>query len=389
MKLLRITVQGLPLFKGTLDLPFYAQQRVAEEDKHSLYPLFSNVYLNCAEALIGINASGKTSVLKVILLALNLLNNEPINHVESKDILGNAEHVIFNTYFYSEAEEICRLETVITADKLKTNEIYYRIIKEVLWSKPSSSVVTRKKLTDFYSCEPVVVRRNEEEFLSDDVSIVIAHNKKKREHMDIVSLLSYTNVNVLPFSESIPVEVISFLDPTIENLYFDRREQKTLIHLKFKGKDEIILNNPKELNHYLSSGTIKGIIAFTMTSNVLRSGGYLVLDEIENHFNKEIVTTLIRFFMDGRLNKKGGTLIFSTHYPEILDEYDRNDGINIIRNKNGITAEKLSNILKRNDIKKSEAYQSGFLEGTVPAYEAYLKLKKSIAASLEQEGGWN
>lgn len=386
MKLLRVTAQGLPLFKENFDMSFYAQQRVSEDDKDLLYPLFSNVYINCAEALIGINASGKTSVLKVILLALNLLNNEPINHIESKDILGNAKNAVINTYFYSETEEICRLETVITAEQTKTNETNYRILREALWTKPSSAVTTRRKLTDFSGYEPVAVRKNTEEFLSDDVSIVIAHNKKRREHMDIVSMLSFTNINVLPFSDKIPAEVISFLDPTVEKLSFDKKEQKTLIHLKFKEKDEIVLNNALELNHYLSSGTIKGIITFTMTRDILKSGGYLVLDEIENHFNKEIVTTLIRFFMDMRLNKNGGTLIFSTHYPEILDEYDRNDSINIIRNKNGITVENLSHILKRNDIKKSEAYQSGFLEGTVPAYEAYLKLKKSIAASLEEEG---
>ena len=68
--------------------------------------------------------------------------------------------------------------------------------------------------------------------------------------------------------------------------------------------------------------------------------------------------------------------------PELLDEYDRNDGICIVRNRNGITAENLSHILKRNDIKKSDAYQSGFLEGTTPAYEAYMRLKKSLAASI-------
>lgn len=28
---------------------------------------------------------------------------------------------------------------------------------------------------------------------------------------------------------------------------------------------------------------------------VLKNGGYIVVDEIENHFNKEIVTTLMRF----------------------------------------------------------------------------------------------
>ena len=43
MKLLRVTAQGLPLFKEKLDLPFYAQQRVAEEGKINLYSLFSFV----------------------------------------------------------------------------------------------------------------------------------------------------------------------------------------------------------------------------------------------------------------------------------------------------------------------------------------------------------
>ena len=120
-----------------------------------------------------------------------------------------------------------------------------------------------------------------------------------------------------------------------------------------------------------------------MVKEVLQSGGYLLVDEIENHFNKEIVTTLVRFFMDSRFNKNGGTLIFTTHYPELLDEYDRNDGIYIVRNCNGITAENLSYILTRNDIKRSDAYQSGFLEGTTPTYEAYIRLKKSLATSID------
>lgn len=157
---------------------------------------------------------------------------------------------------------------------------------------------------------------------------------------------------------------------------------KTFIHLKFRNEDEIVLNNVRDLEQYLSSGTIKGIITFSMVKEVLQSGGYLLVDEIENHFNKEIVTTIIRFFMDSRLNKKGGTLIFTTHYSELLDEYDRNDGIHIVRNRNGITVENLSYILKRNDIKKSDAYQSGFLQGTTPMYESYLKLKRNLFDSI-------
>ena len=377
MKLLRITAEGLPLFKEEIDLSFYAQQRIAEEHKELLYPLFSNVYLNPASGFIGINASGKTSVLKVVLLVLEMIDNKPLNHIEARDILGDAEKAVLNTYFYSKtAKEICRLETVITSKKSKTEGIFYSIISESIWTKKTEEVTTRKAMLEFDRKEPVMIRSSQEDFLPDDVSIIIARNKKTGEHTRVVDLLQYTNINVLPFSEDVPEEVITFLDPTIESLHFDEKDQKILIHLKFRGKDEIILNNPVELNNYLSSGTVKGIITFTLAQEVLQKGGYLVVDEVENHFNKEIVTTLMRFFMDSRLNKNGGMMIFSTHYPELLDEYDRNDSIFITRNRDGITVENLSNILKRNDIKKSDAYQSGFLEGTTPMYEAYMRLKK-------------
>lgn len=383
MKILRITVNGLPLFKQELDLLFYTQQRVGEDDKEKLYKIEPNYYLHTACAFIGINASGQTSVLKVINLALNILRNEPINHVESRNILGACERATFKICFLDKKNNVYCLKTVITSQKAKAGRYVYSIIEEKLWEKPISSVKSKKYLTDFTAISPIAVRNTEEAYLPDDVSFIIAHNKKANDKIDVFSLLSYTNINILPFTEDIPLEVIAFLDPTIEKLYFEKVEDKASIHLKFKDEEEIILNNAVELEQYLSSGTIKGIITFSMVKEVLASGGYILVDELENHFNKEIVVTLMRFFMDSSLNKNGSTLIFTTHYPELLDEYDRNDAIYIVRNRKGITAENLSYILKRNDIKKSDAYQSGFLEGTTPAYEAYLRLKKNLAASLK------
>lgn len=383
MKILRITVNGLPLFKKELDLLFYTQQRVNEYDKEKLYKIEPNYYLHTACAFIGINASGKTSVLKVINLALNILRNEPINHVEARNILGACERATFEICFLDKKSNVYCLKTVITSKKAKAGRYVYSIIEEKLWEKPISSVKSKKYLTDFTAISPIAVRNTEEAYLPDDVSFIIAHNKKANDKIDVFSLLSYTNINILPFTENIPLEVIAFLDPTIEKLYFEKVEDKASIHLKFKDEEEIILNNAVELEQYLSSGTIKGIITFSMVKEVLASGGYILVDELENHFNKEIVVTLMRFFMDSTLNKSGSTLIFTTHYSELLDEYDRNDAIYIVRNRNGITAENLSYILKRNDIKKSDAYQSGFLEGTTPAYEAYLRLKKNLAASLK------
>ena len=384
MKILRITAQGLPLFKEDLDICFYAQQRVSEDDKNNLYNMIGNYYLHSACAFIGINASGKTYVLKVINLALSLIKNEPINYIEAKSILGGTQRTIISIYFYDKRKYVCCLETEITAEKTRTGEYIYSILSEKLLEKPIASVRSKKYLTDFTGMKPTVIRNQNEIYLSDDVSFIIAHNKKVNDTVDVFSLLSHTNISALPFIEDIPLEVIAVLDSTIEKLCFEQIEGKTFIHLEFKEKEEIILNNTVDLERYLSLGTIKGIIVFSMVKEVLQSGGYLLMDEIENHFNKEIVTTLIRFFMDSHFNKNGGTLIFTTHYPELLDEYDRNDGIYIVRNCNGITVENLSGILIRNDIKKSEIYQSGVIEGTTLAYETYIHLKKSLDISIDQ-----
>jgi len=381
MKLIRIVAGGLPLFKEELDITFYAKQRVNELDKEVLCPLQAGgkFYLNPAIALIGINASGKTTVLKVISLALDILNSQPINHSESRDVLGDAKDVVFTIWFISDSAELCQLKT-----RLSSTGTGYCITEETLWVKPMANVVTKNMLTNFDGVAPYAVRSGNEEFLPEDTSIVIAYNKKNRQRAEVYSLMDMTDKNILPMSEDIPEEVIRYLDPTIESLVLDRQGEKVTIHLKFFGQEERLLSDAGELNRFLSSGTIKGIVAFTLAIRALRSGGYLIVDELENHFNKEITATLMRFFMDAKLNRYGGSLVFSTHYPEILDEFDRNDCIYITRNRDGITTENLADILKRNDIKKSDAYQSGFLEGTVPAYEAYMRLKKNIQSRLKE-----
>ena len=99
MKILRITAQGLPLFKKDLDVCFYTQQRVSEDDKCSLYNLVDNYYIHSACAFIGINASGKTSVLKAINLALSIVKNEPINHVKPKISLVEQRKLRFARIF--------------------------------------------------------------------------------------------------------------------------------------------------------------------------------------------------------------------------------------------------------------------------------------------------
>lgn len=388
MKLLKIRASGIPLFKDTCEIDFLALQRVTAEDANSMSTVFTTgtqaFTQNNVLAMIGINASGKTTVLKLITFVCKMLNHEPLNRIDCAEILDGLEkdqHVTLETYFYADSSATFCQATGKAINQLKTvigkKDNKLLIVQETLKTKAVTTDLRKKNVLDFTDVE-VNLSRQFNEYLLDDVSIMVAFNKKNKEQLLVSDMLQYTNVNHLYLSEDCPLELISFFDPSIEYLRFQKDDKDIRIILKFKEKNEIILNQLSELNRYLSSGTIKGINIFLEAMRIFKTGGYLIVDEPENHFNREIVSTLIRFFMDKKVNQTGAMLIFSTHYPELLDEFERNDNIYIVRNRQGVSIENLSKILKRNDIKKSEAYQSGFLEGTVPMYESYMNLKKAL-----------
>lgn len=387
MKLLKLSVSGVPLFQEKCEIDFLALQRVTPENAEKMGAAFSNsnklFYQNNVLSFIGINASGKTTILKLITFVCSLLNNEPLNTIDCSEILDGLtedETASFDMYFYSENKTVNFLHSVVK----KINE-RITIVEEVLKSKPVSKAQAKKNLFDFDGCEVVLSRDNSSEFLLDDVSIMVAFNKRNNERIFVTDMLRYTNINQLSIDDDCPIELIAFFDPTVEYLKIRRNSKDTDICLKFKGKEEIILNQFAELNRYLSSGTIKGINTFLNAVKTFRTGGYLIVDELENHFNQEIVSTLIRFYLDKKVNPNGAVMIFSTHYSELLDEFERNDNVYIVRNRNGISVDNLSALLKRNDIKKSEAYQSGFLEGTVPMYDAYMDLKRTLIGSHKED----
>lgn len=383
MKILKIEVNGLPNFENKLEICFMAQQRVSADDKEKLVNVFSNIYVNKVVSFVGINASGKTTILKTISFVMKMLNNQSINNIQSRVILndmGEDDQVVITTFFY-DGSNVNKLETYIGKEISDMDGSERFVIRdEILWSKGTSKVEAKKNIFQFSDVDLKKKRDKEEQYLMDDISIIVAENKKRNSSIFIRDMLEWTDHNIINVLGRFPRELLTFLDPSIEYLECTFKEKKVDIRLKFYGKDEVVINSTKILENYLSSGTIKGLGVFMSAIFAFSEGGYLIIDEIENHFNREIVATLIRFFMDAKVNKNDATLIFSTHYSELLDEFDRNDGIYVVRNKAGISAENMSEILKRNDIKKSEIYDSDYLGGTVPAYEAYMALKKVLLA---------
>lgn len=380
MRVLRIEADGIFLFDGKIVIDFNAEQRVNPDNTRMLYKQFGTTYTNNVLSFVGVNASGKTTSLKLISFVMSLLNAEAINNISTKVVLEKSKIVTIKTYFYDESKGVCLLETVIETIKEKGAADRYTILREKLYIRRVSSITSKVNLFEFSDVDLYESRDISQEqfmFLKDDVSIVIALGKTG--NVFFRDFTEWTDFNILNSFGNFPPELIQFLDPSIEYIKFNLNEVELIVKFK-KDKEEISIRAVQNISHYLSSGTIKGLNVFMQAWIVLIKGGYFIVDEIENHFNKEIVATLIRFFMDKMVNKNGATLIYSTHYVELLDELDRNDGIYVVRNNAGVSVQKLHHILKRNDIKKSEVFQSGMLEGTTPSYEAFMRLKKALAS---------
>ncbi|WP_330014273.1 AAA family ATPase [Kandleria vitulina] len=374
MKIIRVSVEDINLFKNKVDIDFYAEKRVLSDNAEMVSNLFGKFYTNNVLSVVGINASGKTSLLKLLSFVFHYLNGKSINDIEEREVFTDSKEVLIEAVFYSKEKGICKLSSKIVRKRVNMIEEKYEVEEEKLYIKNINKVKSKKDLITFNEGDLIKIRDEDNEYLQDDVSIVSSISKNDNLH--VRSLLRLTNINFLVTFGDFPQELLKFLDPSIEYLSFNKETEE--LELKFYNRKPIKLVNPLLLEKYLSSGTIKGINVFISAMIAFEEGGYLIIDEIENHFNTEIVAVLLRFFMNQSVNKKGATLVFSTHYSELLDEIDRNDNIYIARNHGGITLQKLCEALKRNDIKKSDAFKSDFLNGTAPSYDSYMGLMKVI-----------
>ena len=156
-----------------------------------------------------------------------------------------------------------------------------------------------------------------------------------------------------------------------------------MFEIKFNQHENVLAVEPRDLELYLSSGTIKGISCFSAIAIALSRGGYVLIDEIENHLNKTIVIGLISLF-SSRINEKGATLLYSTHYSEILDSLGRSDGIYLLDKEGSIELKKFSSAAgsrDRKDKKKSDLVLSGVL-AKAPSYPAYRRMLTQMNAFL-------
>ena len=103
-----------------------------------------------------------------------------------------------------------------------------------------------------------------------------------------------------------------------------------------------------------------------------------MVDEVENHFHKTLVENMISLYKDKSVNKKNASLIFTTHYCEVLDQMGRQDNIWICKSGKHIS---LSNMYEdyqiRTELLKSKQYYNNAFQ-TAVNYEELMSLKRKL-----------
>jgi len=390
VRILQVSYRNLPLFQdGTFAFNFMAMDRVA--DKEQVFQIKDSIYTQKLESIIGINASGKTSSLKLLYLAMSvILRNTSLNDQSllGRELLRDDTEMVV-TFL---CDDTCwQLHSIIGVDDSNDGikNLYYK--EEYLYSKPWKIIRSKREPLHFTDKEleqypPKQRSKMSKETLSmipQDTSISLSVTRESST--TISQMIVFTNIN-FPIMEGNPnPAILHAFDPTLDEFNTKSTDDGFSYTVRFKNDSKSKkISSPFSLENIISSGTIKGRNLIYLIQRTLMTGGYLIVDELENHMNKELIRMITDIFKDPAINPHGACLIFSTHYAEVLDFIDRKDSIYITRRKDdGIELANYSQLVNRNDVKKSEVILSNIIKGTAPLYENMRALEDYLCKTVK------
>ncbi|MBO0458270.1 ATP-binding protein [Enterococcus hulanensis] len=407
-KLLNVSIDGLSIFEeNRFEFDFLTSQRVFEKEreKHVVESVYKNTYKQNVVAVAGINASGKTTTLKLLKFILDVfVLDKGLNYDKSYYDLFHGKTVIEMVFWTGDCVHYASSEMVKNSAMGGRTHLEFlnerlSTVKTTYLSKKSDFIAESTDRTGEQTERADILKTTAGKFLKTDQSIIPSLIRKEGETLIegyVEDTLSATNRMEVDFSK-IDLNVVKYLDEGIEKLeiareqsHYDEESKRNIsltYRIKFKNQPERLVNEG-ELRSLLSSGTLKGMYLFNKISNVLSCGGYLLVDEIENHFNKIIVQNVISFFCS-KVNLNNATLVFTTHYSELLDVVERKDAIKVLKKQDGLISLKGLNVLAEPEGKNRSAYKNSDLIlsgvfGTSPSYEAYWDVFKDLQKKASQ-----
>ena len=370
MRLVSVKFDHVKLFKdGIFSFDFFARDRVPSGDE-SVTRLNGQIYQNNVIALAGVNASGKTTALRIINAALEILKGyAPTGHAaELFDGMTNALIVFW-----------CDAKLYVLKALLETNhhplsvedEGEMRFVSEELYRLDGR--VTKKDLANasdiLERTSPRLVR--DRNALGEDQGLLLGDGgsivRALRDSTYSLFIDAFDHSGEIARGAERPAEFLRLFDPSIEHIEL---AGKNSFGLRFANSDEELRLSASGVERVLSSGTLKGYAIIMRTLSALKYGAYCLIDEIEVHLNKQLVSVIIDLYASRETNPNGAVLIFSTHYPELLDCVHRKDNVYFLVRDPAhlISVIKYSDRVNRIENKKSEVFLSNYIDGTAPSY---------------------
>lgn len=370
MKLLRVRASNYKNCGDDFLIDLVAKSKKTSEDKeYELQEVAEELFTYNTMAFVGKNASGKTSAIELLECCYSILGEFRL-----EDKYYNYDNVNLEIIFYHE-KYIYKYTVILKSDAnlgTKANFTNQHIYKKRYY---------KSKVKNIYDAEGFKEETNLGE-LPEDTSIIFFILKKKLtravyfncngEGPNTYHLLfrAMKNYNI---SRNVLTKVIKIFDERITAL--EMIDEK---HFRIEYQNCQKEFSDSELLHMLSSGTTKGIFLYIFIVAALENGFDLLIDEVENHFHKTLVENMISLFKDKTVNKKSATLIFTTHYCEVLDLFNRQDNIWIAKADNKSHLYNMyENYNIRPELLKSKQFYNNTFETSVN-YDDLMELKKEL-----------
>ncbi len=390
MKLLKVCFDHLSMFEdGLFEIDLFASDRVAASDE-SAFELADHLYVNSVVALAGINATGKTTALNLLELACRIVDGSPARggglpstFPAAFDGPSKLKCVIWH------ADRLYLLESVLQTVEGGDDGPELTFSDEVISSLPAKAL-KRSTLASWAEIEKLASPLCDRAQMPDswaaltppDVSVAAAVLAKDFGHRIRAIALRDGGFRLTEQFNGLD-DVLRVFDSGIEHL--EVRDSGRAFVLTFTGREPITISE-RGLTEVLSSGTVRGLGLVQRAMRVLRSGGYLLVDEVENHLNRQLVNVVLDLFAARGTNPNGATLVFTTHYPQLLDHVHRKDNVFFLARRNsGARVVKYADRVKRIENKKSEVFASNFVKGTAPRYADVRALKELVAEEVSDE----
>ncbi len=370
MKLLRVKASHFKNCCDSFTIDLTSKSRKTAEDKeYELQEIAPDLHVFNTAAFIGKNASGKTTAIELLDCAYSILGDF---RLEGKHYSYDGVELEI-TFFHD--GYLYRYETALSSGNTMGNQASFQ--NERIFQKEFFKTNAKEIFEDDGYEELTNLGDLPED--TSNVFFILKKKKTRAVFFDSYSggadtyLLLFRALKNYDIGMDVLAKIIRIFDEMIKELTrIDDHNYRVMTE-----NGERIMSDT-QLIYFLSSGTTKGVLLYTLMVASLKEGFDLLIDGVENHFHKTLVENMISLYKDKSVNRNNATLIFTTHYCEVLDQMGRQDNIWICNTNSHIH---LTNMYEDYHIRpallKSKQYYSNAFR-TAVNYEDLMALKKVL-----------